>query len=345
MTRCFFILSVFAYLILCQQTQAEESTSRKIACLEQAKQINEQDVKKALKSESELNKDGGYNANVSVIDCFAVMEYHYTGGRHVHQPIKFRMLLPKKVQPDKKYPLILWLHGSGECGDDNKRQLAHLQSAIETIAGNNQQDFFIIATQSPYKTDWYASVSSEGKGDAPITIAEEILDAVIQEYPIDTNKLGVVGFCSGGSAAWKFVSEHPKRFASMAAFSTSPPASPQNYLQTAIWTFNNKDDSIPWQPMERFIDMINASGGNAYVTIKEHGGHNTWKNALQTEKVLDWMLLQNLQQIGYPAGITICRWTFRQFMLMFGVPIVLLLLLQIISVAPSLMGYYRRKIQ
>ncbi|MDR1491386.1 MAG: dienelactone hydrolase family protein [Planctomycetaceae bacterium] len=332
MTRYFFVLSIFISLILYRQIQAEKTPPRKIILLEQAKQISEHAIKKASKSESELNEDGGYNANISVIDCFAAMEYCYTGGQYVNQPIKFRMLMPDKIQPDKKYPLILWLHGSGESGDDNKRQLAHMQSAIETIAGKNKQDFFMIATQCPYNTDWSHSVSNEGKGDAPLTIAVEILDAVIQEYPIDTNKLGTLGFCSGGSAAWNVVSKYPGRFASMAAFSTSPPANPHNFKQTAIWAFNNKDDSIPWKPMEQFINSINAAGGNAYVTLKEYGGHNTWKNALQTENVLDWAILQDLKKIGYPAGIVIYHRTAGQTTLLFGLPILILLLLQIISV-------------
>jgi predicted peptidase len=122
MTRYIFILSFFACSILPQQISAEENVPRKIILAEQAKRVSERDVKKASQSESEKNADGGYNANIRVIDCFAAMEYHYTGGRYVDEPIRFRMYSPEKILLNKKYPLIIWFHGIGESGEDNTRQ-------------------------------------------------------------------------------------------------------------------------------------------------------------------------------------------------------------------------------
>ncbi|MDR1492854.1 MAG: hypothetical protein LBT05_09050 [Planctomycetaceae bacterium] len=260
------------------------------------------------------------------------MEYHYTGGRYVNQPIKFRMLMPDKIQPDKKYPLIVWFHGMGESGNDNTRQLSHVQSTMELIAGKNKLDFFMIATQCPPDNkSWENSISKEGKGDSPMTIAEKIFDTVIQEYPIDTNKLGAFGLCSGGQAAWNLVGKYPKRFASLGVCSTSPPLNRQDFLFASIWAFNNKDDTAPWETMERFVNLINAAGGNAYLTLNEIGGHDSWTNALRKEKVVGWMLLQNLKSPGAPQGVVCYHRTSGKVFGMFGLPILATLSVLIFS--------------
>ncbi|MDR1385657.1 MAG: dienelactone hydrolase family protein [Planctomycetaceae bacterium] len=341
MLRYLGIFFLCVSLFLCRQIQAEDSAPRKIILLEQAKQVSERDVKRAAESESEKNADGGYNANVRVVDCFAAMEYHYTGGRYVDKPIRFRMLSPETIKPRKKYPLIIWFHGMGESGNDNTRQLSHVQSTINVIAGKNKLDFFMIVTQCPPDNkSWENSISKEGKGDASITIAEEIFDTVIQEYPIDTNALGVFGVCSGGNAAWNFAAKHPGRFAAMAACSSSPSGNPQDFQQTAIWAFNNKDDSASWETMEQFINSINAVNGNAYVTLKETGGHDSWTNALYAEEVIRWMLLQNLKRCSVPQGTACYYRTSGNVFGLFGLPI-----FAILSVLffPYIYSFYRKK--
>ncbi|MGL6193276.1 MAG: alpha/beta hydrolase-fold protein, partial [Thermoguttaceae bacterium] len=207
----------------------------KIILVEKSKEVSRREILEAAASESEKNDDGGYNANPSVVDCFAAMKYHYTGGRYDNEPIKFRMLFPTYIDPDKKYPLVIWFHGVGESGDDNTRQLSHVQSTIEFLTGKGKLDFFMIVTQCPAdNTNWTASVEGgDGKGDAPLTIANEILETVIQEYPIDTNKISVFGLCSGGNAAWEYTRQHPGRFAAMVAGSATPPsaAKPEDFVQ------------------------------------------------------------------------------------------------------------------
>ncbi|MDR1382370.1 MAG: hypothetical protein LBJ67_00775 [Planctomycetaceae bacterium] len=116
-----------------------DNTPHKITLVEAAKGISDSEAEEAIRSASELNPDGGYNANPLVVACFATMEYHYTGGRYTNQPIKFRMFMPEKIQPNEKYPLILWLHGQGESGNDNTRQLAHAQFTMEYLAGKNKK--------------------------------------------------------------------------------------------------------------------------------------------------------------------------------------------------------------
>ena len=224
----------------------------------------------------------------------------------------------------EKYPLVVWFHGVGESGENNTRQLSHIQSAIKSLAGKNKLDFFMIATQCPSdNTSWSTSISGDGKGDAPMTIVAEIINVVIQEYPVDANRLSLFGLCSGGNAVWDFVAKYPGRVAAMVAC-TSVPGSihADRFRNTAVWAFNNKDDPAPWETVERFVAAINADGGNAYLTLKETGGHDAWSNALSREKVIGWMILQELHKGGPPIGEQCYHRTASQVFLLFGLPMI-----------------------
>ena len=304
-----------------------DATEKKIVLIEQSKQITQSEIRKSAGAESEKNADGGYNANPSVVDSFAAMEYrYYTGGRYENEPIKFRLLTPETTEPGKKYPLVIWFHGVGESGEDNTRQLSHVQSTIEYLTGKDKIDFYLLATQCPGDNrNWGTTVSNEGKGDAPITIAEEILDAIIEEYPVDTNRLGVFGLCSGGSAAWDFVDKHPGRFSSMVACTAGPGSvKTDSFRKTAVWVFSNKDDPAPWEQIQRMVDAINASGGNALTSIEETGGHDSWGRALFKEKVVGWMVSQSLDKPSPPPGMICYHRTSKQLFSLFGLPCLLI---------------------
>ena len=318
---------------------AQEQSDKKIILVEKAKQVTDLEAAQAAEMDSEKNPDGGYNANPTVVDCFAAMKYHYTGGRYVDEPIYFRMRFPEKIEPGKKYPLILSLHGVGESGNDNQRQLSHLHYALKSFVGKNTLDFFMIVPQCPEDNKtWETSISNEGKGDAPLTIANEILGHVIEEYPIDLNRIGVIGICSGGNAAWEYVANNPGRFSALAAFSSTPGrVNPNAFLNTAVWAFNNKDDVVPYQVTEKFVNDINALNGNAYVTLWDHGGHITWPSPLSRKNLVNWVVLQNLDGTGILQEKVYYHRSVVQLFFMFGLPVV------IIVVSLMVLTFQKRK--
>ncbi len=314
----------FAFLCVSGSLTAAE---RKIVQLEPPRRLSESEIRKSAKQDSEENVDGGYNANISVVDSFAAMEYRsYTGGRYVNEPIKFRMLSPDILRPGKKYPLLVCFHGMGESGNDNSRQLAHLQSTLDLLAGKNKLDLFVLVTQCPEDNPyWDVSVSDAGKGDAPLAILEEIFETVLQEFPIDREKLCVYGHCSGGNAAWKFVDAHPNQIAALVVCSARPDrVTPENFLQTALWAFHNKDDTTSPIPTQEIVEEINALGGNAYLTLHETGGHDSWTGALGEDKAVGWMVYQMLGKTGPPQGVICYHRSRGSFFILFVFPVLLI---------------------
>ena len=257
---------------------------------------------------SEKAPDDGYVANEAVVKCFDAMKYHYTGGRYINTPVYFRLFSPATLEPGKKYPLVVWLHGTGESDDDNKRQLSHMQSMIRDLSGARRLNIFILATQCPKDNrDWLHSMSHEGKGDAPLTITKEILDVLINEYPIDEKAVSLFGICSGASAAWDWALKTPERFVSIGVCSAQPPGQSNLFSlkDTKIWIFNNIDDAgSPIKPIREFMPKLEVAGVDSFLT-EGIGSHNSWSKALLDQKAISWMALQRKGEWSPPPGVLV----------------------------------------
>lgn len=306
-----------------------EAPGKKIILVTPPKNAEEIDIKKIASTDSEKAADGGYHANPDLLHCFAEMKYYYTGGRYQNAPILFCLRMPKQIEPGKTYPLIIWLHGVGEGTGDNKRQLAHLQSMFDSLAGEESVDFYLLATQCPADNNsWTNSVSKEGKGDAPMTINREIVDALLEEYPIDRDRISVAGVSSGGSMTWHYASLYPELFAAILPLSSSPPSCPSStFKDMAVWAFNNRyDGQAPWKPVKEYVDRINASGGRAYQTLNlTSSSHDTWTEAMRIHKAVVWLTLQKKGDSLTPPPGTVCYFRpYYKTFLMFFLPIGLL---------------------
>jgi predicted esterase len=320
-TAALILLVLFAF-----QSNVNAAPSQ-FTLIEPAKFVSDRDARDAAQKQS-VAGGGGFYAEPKVVDCFAAMEYKYTGGRYDNEAIRFRLRSPQVIKPDKKYPLIVWFHGRGESGNDNARQLAHLQIAMEFFAGANQRDFFVLATQCPADNNqWTRSIETEGKGDAPMTIAGEIMEALLQEYPIDPNMLSACGFSSGATGSWEFGRKSPRRLAALGACSGNPvkEAEPEEYLGPAIWAFNNSGDaSVSSADATVFIEAINSGGGNAYLSLFDQSGHDSWTKAMRDEKIIGWLILQSLEKPGPPQGIVCRPLSVTSQLAMFGLPVLII---------------------
>ncbi len=237
-----------------------------------------------------------------VVEIFQPREYQYTGGRYDKETIKYRLFVPQPLESGKKYPLLLWLHGAGDGGTDNKTQLVHMQHHFQDTKHLERYPFFVLATQCPADNrDWGHSIvsateSPSGKDDAPITIAMEILDSLIKEYPIDKDRVYLLGISAGGTAVWETVLRYPNRFAAISPISStgmSDFSRLERFKNTPVWAFNcTYDSGAPIEKVRQTIQRINQAGGVAHLTEFPSNSHKSWIPALRECKVVDWMLKQ-----------------------------------------------------
>ncbi|GHT18577.1 hypothetical protein FACS1894189_6640 [Planctomycetales bacterium] len=285
--------------------------------------ISGNEIAKIESEESQKHAVDGYLANPVVMDCFDALSYRYTGGRYNDQQIRFRLRCPPQIKPGKKYPLVVWFHGVGESDDDNERQLSHIQYTIPFLIGPESLDFFILATQCPKdNTGWLTSMSHEGKGDAPFTIAAEIFDLILENYPIDRNRISTFGQCSGAAASTGLIRKYPGQISAVVYISTTPPEG-LPITDVAISAFNcTKDSTVPIQPMRDYVNRVNGAGGNAYLTEIDASSHDAWTPALLQYKVIAWMIAQKKDSIfSPPPGVVLSSRTWMQSFLYFGLPV------------------------
>ena len=286
--------------------------------------LTEQELSVIEMQETRRHRDGDGNDGMpEIADFFDEMSYVYTGGRYVDREIRFRLRVPDRIVPGRRYPLIVSFHGNGEGGDDNLRQLAHLHYGIRSITGPTSREFFLLATQTPGDNKaWRLHVSrDDGKGDSGMVILREIMEVLTEEFPIDTDAICVCGISSGGEAAWHFVGETPQRFAAMVSCSGEPP---DNALLTElnVWAFAcTGDNRVSFQKVKEAVDTINREGGSASLTAIESSSHDSWTEALRNKQILSWLATQRRDNIfAPPPGFGMKSRTITQTLALFGPP-------------------------
>lgn len=282
----------------------------------------------------------GFKANPVVNAAASVAAYREGEAA----PYFFRMFLPKDVKPKIKYPLILWIHGEGESLSDNESQMAHMQTSIDILAGPNRPDFYLVAVQCPVEThSWNTPDSRTPHGETPLEILDKITQTLIEDYPIDVNRISLLGVCSGGVAGFELIKKYPKRFSAFVACSSHAPSdSPLTYSHLPIWLFNNQDDSDVWKSNLDFATAVNEAWGDMHVTLHERGGHNTWTSAQRDDHVIEWLLRQRRGRFAFPRDVPVLDHSKKEVFQLFFLPIIIF---TIFAVVTLVRGYNKSSVK
>jgi len=237
-----------------------------------------------------------------VIDKFLKLAYTDTA---TGQTMPYRLFVPANYDASKSYPLVLFLHGSGERGDDNEAQLTANQGATIWAKPEEQAKHpcFVLAPQA-HRGEGFDLREDEGGSELEIsddlTMALKIMEQVSAKYTIDRRRLYATGVSQGGFGVWNANEAYPKLFAAMV------PVCSGGNLQFAsrlvdkpIWAFHAEGDPIVSVNFSR--DMINAirnDGGKPMYSefpremfIKPMA-HYSWVLAYQTSEMRDWLFKQ-----------------------------------------------------
>jgi len=203
-----------------------------------------------------------------------------------------------------KYPLVVFLHGSGESGTDNRLQISKnigttTPGSVFTTAANQAKfPTFFIAPQSPYITvngvktpEGWTSGSDAQKGML------KLIPALEAELSIDPNRLYVTGLSLGGNGTWIVITENPTLFAAAIPMSGGgDPTMAAKIVKIPIWDFHGTlDPSIPVASSRDMISALRALGGSPRYTEYPNGMHDIWFMAYTTPELLPWM---NAQRLG-----------------------------------------------
>lgn len=194
----------------------------------------------------------------------------------------FRLYVPKGISPDSRYPLVMMLHGIGECGTDNRVQVDREDLSKQWMLDSVKTKYkaFVLYPQCPSSSyEWgYYNTQTPDKGYAglPAQAAVKVIDSLIKVYPIDTTRLYVGGLSWGGIGTEAIMMSYPNKFA--AAF----PCAGENWLNTVdvmkktpFWVFHGAaDGTVPVAKDRALISAVEAAKIDVSVFIGGRNGAN-----------------------------------------------------------------------
>jgi predicted esterase len=197
---------------------------------------------------------------------------------------KFTVYVPTGYDGTKPVPVVLFLHGSGERGDDGIKQA---QVGIGPAILMNRDAFQAIAVIPQARSTWAA-----GSDDAKAALAA--LDAVLKEFKTDSKRVILTGLSMGGHGSWDIAAAEPGRFAAVVPIcGGGNVASAKTLARLPVWAFcGDADRDQTVHNLRAMVLAITAAGGKARLTEYRGVGHNSWDRAYNDPNLIDWMLGQ-----------------------------------------------------
>lgn len=189
---------------------------------------------------------------------------------------------------NEKFPVILFLNGFNENGQDGIRQIRN-NFGLQIWEMEAWFPFLAVIPQCSEGADW-----SLGGKDAEWTL--QILDEAIREFGGDPNRVILTGVSAGGSGVWKIGSAYPERFAALVPLcgSSLPNVAKLSDAGMPVWNFYNDKDRPELVEANRMIrDRLIGSGLSPMVSEFDAQGHDCWNQAWRMHALYGWMLQQN----------------------------------------------------
>ncbi len=199
--------------------------------------------------------------------------------------LSYLLFLPKDYGTDnRKWPVMLFLHGSGERGDDLK--LVKVHGPPKLVESRSDFPFIVVSPQCPQDRSWQGSVQQH--------LLAELLDSVMTRFTTDHERICVTGLSMGGFGSWTLAARYPARFsAAVPICGGGDPSDAAQLKSVPFWVFHGaKDTGVPLKLSEEMVDAVQKVGGHAKLTVYPEAGHDSWTETYQNEAVYDWLLAQ-----------------------------------------------------
>ncbi len=187
-----------------------------------------------------------------------------------------------KVAQEKKFPLLLFLHGGGESGDSLVK--VRRNGPPKLIAQGKKFPFLILAPQNPHKKKWWDTRA-----------VKQLLDTIVANNNVDKQRIYLTGLSRGGGAAWEMAVQYPETFAAMAVVCGMTPVPYASWInkKMPMWVFHGADDkSIPVSESDEMVKKLREMGYDVRYTKYKGVGHDSWIQAYDTETLYDWFVQQ-----------------------------------------------------
>lgn len=216
----------------------------------------------------------------------------------------YRIMYPENFSENNQYPLVLFLHGAGERGNDNNTQLTHGSSLFASPENRLNYPAIVVFPQCP-KNDYWANLSADrtvkpisfkfqngGEPTKSLKLVMLLLDELLTKPYAKKNQIYVMGLSMGGMGTFEILSRRPTTFAAAIPIcgGANPNTTKKYALNTELWIFHGaQDDVVNPQLSIEMVSSILAAGGTPNFTLFGKDNHNSWDSTFAEPNLLPWL--------------------------------------------------------
>ena len=203
--------------------------------------------------------------------------------------VRYLLFLPTDYgkKANKRWPLILFLHGAGERGTDIWKVATH--GPPKHVKEHSEFSFIVVSPQCPDGKVW--------SNDTLLAL----LDGIMRDYAVDPARVYLTGLSMGGYGTWRLGLTHPEKFAAIApvcgggeliTLALSSLEKSRELRSLAVWAFHGtKDPVVPLSESQRMVDAVKKAGvKEAKLTIYPNVGHDSWTQTYDNPQLYEWLL-------------------------------------------------------
>lgn len=218
--------------------------------------------------------------------------------RNAHgESLPYRLFVPANYDRRKKYPLIVFLHGSGGLGNDNLKQLQlgnlYLIGRFTQSETQSRYPAIVVAPQSI--GEGWVTGDQRSAPSSQLQLVVQLIGDLRRTYNIDNARLYVAGQSLGGFGTFAIISAYPRMFAAgIPLCGGGDESKAAQYKGTALWVFHGeKDETVPVANSRQMVAAIKKAGGQVKYTEYPGEGHSIWTIVAKEPDLLEWLFSQH----------------------------------------------------
>lgn len=211
--------------------------------------------------------------------------------------LNYRLLI-SDYDPVSKYPLVIFLHGSGERGDDNEAQLKWGVMNFASDQNMKMHPSIVIAPQCPKNMNWgnfsYNDMSLRPSPTEPMKLLMELITQSIKNLPVDTSRIYITGLSMGGFGTFDAITRYPDLFAAAVPVCGGGDVTKSALIShIPIWIFHGAlDGAVNPVLSQNMVEALTKAGGHPGYTQYPETGHFSWIAAYSDPMMMEWLYRQ-----------------------------------------------------
>jgi len=218
----------------------------------------------------------------------------------------YRILYPENYDKSKEYPLMLFLHGSGERGNDNEKQLKHGSSLFTNAQNRQKYPAIVVFPQCPENEYWAPISKDEDKTftfvnsktpTEPMQLLIRLLSELKKKEAVDRKRIYVAGLSMGGMGTFDIICRKPKTFAAAVPICGGVSLERLRKIKKMpIRMYHGDADNVvpALHSRNAYIELKAMGAQKAQIVLFKGVGHNSWDHAFKTDDFMEWIFTKHL---------------------------------------------------